>query len=280
MECNDRLCPYSSSVVPITCEGVEFKMMDVSHNEVVRILGNGAYGQVVEISIESHTFAAKVMKRSSLKKITKEVCLQRKAHMYGISPDVLAVWKCDNLKKYIVIMDIVHGNPMGEILSSTDKFMEYFWTCLHYVFTLNLLARVRHNDLHEDNILIDNDGRFVFIDYGISTDYPLAELMKAVKDPTLVNDPIESKIKYSDKNPNLQYSKDVTEIVELFAIWAKHNKVDSVAAKKFVRVVKRNELTEPRSVLNLYKGTYALHHRFPTPFQMVDTYKGLFESLP
>jgi hypothetical protein len=146
-------------------------------------LGQGAFGTVVKD--KDSTYA---VKRGDIS--DTEAKLIQKIGDRDLGPKLIAAdvdgpgWErapgVDNRRGRLA-MTIVDGEPIGIYRSPDDviggvRVADAYWTARAQLHRMG----IAHNDMHIDNVLVDNNGKGRFVDMGLAQDSPKAALAEAM----------------------------------------------------------------------------------------------------
>lgn len=269
MSLTNDVIPPPSTLFVIEHNGREIPMLSLdalSRIWVIQAMDKGVSGKAYEVVIASRSYVAKIV-TAHYKRTSKEVYFQHTAHQAGIAPAIRACWRL-KWNRDVIVMDLVQSPTLQRCIQNgtCTRIIPILMKCLHHVFTLNLVWGMMHGDLHDKNIMLNTDGSIVFIDYGLSTTYPLALLKSVIADPT-----------ECPNNTGLlhKYYPCVFDLTNLLAQFCKASK-RCADHRIYKKVVYRNQLFTIAAHLNLYKRVYHRHHRMPTPLEMVREYDLLF----
>jgi hypothetical protein len=142
------------------------------------MLGGGTYGTAILGK------NGDVVKRGEIGQ--NEVAITDKVGKLGLGPRIISaeldgpgVFDAKNSKGRIA-MTKVEGKPIGDRKADDEvngvKVADAYWTARAQLHR----AGIAHNDMHIDNVLIDNKGKARFVDLGVSQDNPKAAFAEAM----------------------------------------------------------------------------------------------------
>lgn len=236
----------------------------------------GVQGIVYQVNLGGHIVACKVGKESKVG-ISQELCLQRISNRHGLSPDVLASWKCDNQDVYVIMMEQVDGFTFGSFIRGdgqqlADVLIEVIYSAL----VLNLEAHVLHKDLHAGNVMLTENGRVQIVDFGMSIDYPMDTLAQCLN-----NNP-------TDLPTHGSFSAIVGVTSVMLVVYDIHKLISDVYARlyssknskqqKFGQLLQERDIISSFGIFNVYSRLYQQHKRIPTPHELIESFSRIIRE--
>lgn len=148
LESKFNTCPYKYT--HIDC------VEQISEDLVKRIV----VGERITCGCSANIYRAKLDNKKMIIKLgqidTREICIQDFVSKYNMAPRVYAYWKCLPTGQSIMIMDEVKGMTVSDYISEKNDadIIETFLNIVKSTLYLGIELKVKHNDLHTDNIII------------------------------------------------------------------------------------------------------------------------------
>lgn len=165
-------CSKSGELISCPEPISDVKIPQLSQEELISIkvgdrLGEGTYGKVYNAKMGQQNVAVKYFRGK-----INEACIQDVAASKGLAPKVLSYWKCANVRdRNILIMERVDGITLANFISKNNDEIIPTILCeiVRLIYILNFELNIKHNDLHTNNILYDENTKSIkFIDYGMA----------------------------------------------------------------------------------------------------------------
>ena len=148
--------------------------------KVVRVLGEGGFGQVIDVvkrDCGAH-YAMKVMSKDSMrqnlgsswrKKIASEQSIMASLHHPFL---VNLKYAFQNMEYLILVMDLVPSGDLSEFVLTKKRLTaaQVKWVVMQVVEVLGYMhtQMILYRDLKPENILVDNEGNIRLIDMGLA----------------------------------------------------------------------------------------------------------------
>lgn len=152
---------------------------EVSKGSGSKVIGEGDYGSVIK---EGGT--GKVVKRGDIGENEFEIA--KRLGDKDLGPKALALeldgqGNEEGFKKGRMAMSLVPGEPIGSSRKPDDeiggvKVADAFWKARAELHRMG----IAHNDMHVDNLMIDDKGKGRFVDLGLSQGFAKAALAEAM----------------------------------------------------------------------------------------------------
>jgi serine/threonine protein kinase len=138
-----------------------------SKYNIIKQLGNegiDGYVVLVECKKTHNKYAMKIFKnKKSIKKIKKEIKLLQKASSHNIAPKVI------DFSDYWFVMELMYERLFDVLAKQNNTLTNYQIDQIIYLYKSLSKINILHNDSNITyNILLDSNGVFKLIDFGLS----------------------------------------------------------------------------------------------------------------
>lgn len=162
-----------------------------------RKIGEGFYAMVFSIcKKEDCTYVAKVFTKGDLAFVKNEFIVQKYVAAHGLTSVPHGIYLCVSEGLQLIVMDFIDGLTLDELLRGvqveSDRII-HIMNALDVIKKLNNLG-VRHNDVHQKNIMMNKQGISYIIDFGKANfDRTLYDERRDLLDSLIVNKDITEK---------------------------------------------------------------------------------------